>query len=72
MLLAHSKYINNIYINHFKIGFRNSPKVPQGHPNDDYFQPGTLYSKVMNDQQRTNLINNIAGNLKNAKKFVNN
>ena len=40
------------------------------HKNDDYFQPGVLYSKVMNEQQRSNLINNIVGNLKNAKTFI--
>jgi catalase len=40
------------------------------HRNDDFFQPGVLYSKVMNDQHRTNLVNNLTGNLKNAKLFL--
>lgn len=40
------------------------------HPNCDFAQPGALFSKVMNDQQRANLINNISGHLKNAKPFV--
>ncbi|KAM3136755.1 hypothetical protein pb186bvf_011200 [Paramecium bursaria] len=29
------------------------------HPNEDYAQPGALFRKVMNDQQRTNLIDNV-------------
>jgi catalase len=40
------------------------------HKNDDFFQPGVLYSKVMKEEQRSNLINNIVGNLKNAKTFI--
>jgi catalase len=40
------------------------------HRNCDYAQPGSLYSKVMNDQGRTNLVNNIVGHLKNAKLFI--
>jgi len=31
------------------------------HPNDDFSQAGTLFSKVMTDQGRTNLVNNLVG-----------
>ena len=41
------------------------------HPNCDFAQPGTLYSKVFNDKERTNLVENLVGNMKHAKKFVN-
>jgi catalase len=34
------------------------------HPNDDFIQPGTLYRVVMNEQERTRLINNIVNHLK--------
>lgn len=37
---------------------------------DDYFQAGELYRKVMNDEDRTNLINNIVGHLKFARKDI--
>lgn len=40
------------------------------HPNDDYVQPGLLYSKVMKDNERSNLISNIVDHLHHAKKFV--
>ncbi|KAM3127004.1 hypothetical protein pb186bvf_020883 [Paramecium bursaria] len=40
------------------------------HPNDDFAQPGALFRKVMNDQQRTNLIDNVVGHLKNAKRHI--
>jgi catalase len=40
------------------------------HVNDDYAQPGALFSKVMNDQARENLVNNVVGHLKNAKDFI--
>jgi catalase len=49
----------------------NPVRQKTGHRNDDFAQPGALYSRVMNDNQRSMLIENIAGNLKNAKKFVN-
>ena len=35
--------------------------------NDDFFQPGSLYSKAMNDYDREHLVNNLVGDLKNAK-----
>lgn len=40
------------------------------HPNDDFMQPGILYSKVMNDVDRENLIENIVSHLCNAKKDI--
>jgi catalase len=33
------------------------------HPNDDFVQPGNLYRNVMTDQDRTNLVSNIIGNM---------
>jgi len=43
---------------------------PFTHPNDDFVQAGTLYSKVMSDQDRTNLIGNIADHLGKAQKRI--
>lgn len=40
------------------------------HNNCDYVQPGVLYSRVMDDNQRTNTVENIIGHLKNAKTFI--
>ena len=40
------------------------------HPNCDFAQPGALYRKVMDKQAKTNLINNILGNLKNARRDI--
>ena len=40
------------------------------HPNNDFEQPGTLFSKVMNDVDRDHLISNVSGHLKNAKPFL--
>jgi catalase len=40
------------------------------HKNCDYSQPGVLFSKVMKEQERTNLINNLVGNMKGAKQFL--
>ncbi|MBN2140852.1 MAG: catalase [Desulfovibrionaceae bacterium] len=34
-----------------------------GHKNDDYVQAGNLYRRVMSDQDRTNLVSNIVGNM---------
>jgi catalase len=33
------------------------------HPNNDFVQPGTLYSVVMTDQDRAHLVSNIVGNM---------
>ena len=35
--------------------------------NDDFVQPGDLYRKVMTDQDRANLVDNIVGHLKGAQ-----
>ena len=40
------------------------------HPNSDYAQAGALFSKVMKETDRTNLVSNLAGNLGGAKKFI--
>jgi catalase len=46
-------------------------RQPTAHKNDDYYQGGQLYSKVMNADQKTLLINNLTGAMKGAKQFVN-
>lgn len=40
------------------------------HPNDNFEQPRALFRKVMNETERKNLVANIAGSLKNARKEV--
>lgn len=40
------------------------------HPNDDFFQPGELYRRVMNDQDRANLVKNITAHLGGALKRI--
>jgi catalase len=40
------------------------------HPNDDFEQANALYSTVMDEKQRSNLIKNITDNLKDAKRFI--
>ena len=45
-------------------------RQPYNHPNDDYFQAGELYRRVMTDQDRENLIGNITGHLGNAIKRI--
>lgn len=45
-------------------------RMKTSHRNDDYAQPGVLFSKVMDEKARSNLIENIVGNLKNAKLFL--
>ena len=37
---------------------------------DDFLQPGELYRRVMNDQDRDHLINNIVSHLGNAQKRI--
>ncbi|WP_027183922.1 catalase [Desulfovibrio inopinatus] len=39
-------------------------------PNDDFVQAGDLFSKVMTDQDRANLVSNIVGHLGNAQKRI--
>lgn len=48
----------------------NVGRHPQKHPNSDFQQPGDLYRKVMNDEQKKILVDNIVGHLKNAKKEI--
>ena len=43
---------------------------PFSQPNDDFVQSGTLYRKVMTDQDRENLVGNIAGHLGGAEKRI--
>jgi len=45
-------------------------KHPQLHPNSDFEQPGLLYNKVMNDSEKTHLVNNLVGSLSCAKKHI--
>ena len=40
------------------------------HPNDDFSQAGALFSRVMSDQDRDNLIENIVQHLKNARRDI--
>jgi len=40
------------------------------HPNDDFAQVGEFYRKVLTPEQRTRLIQNIVGHLKNARKDI--
>lgn len=40
------------------------------HPNDDFLQPRELYSKVMNEENRTHLVGNIVDHLSGAKKRI--
>jgi len=39
------------------------------HPNDDFVQPGNLY-RLMTQDQKTRLVNNIAGHLRNARRDI--
>jgi catalase len=48
----------------------NIMRYKPNHPNCDFMQPGTLYRKVMNDTERTHLVNNIIGHLKNARRDI--
>jgi catalase len=43
---------------------------PYTHPNDDFFQAGELYRRVMTDEDREHLIGNITTHLCNAKKRI--
>jgi catalase len=43
---------------------------PYAHPNDDYFQSGELYRRVMTDEDRNHLIGNITAHLGNAQKRI--
>ena len=43
---------------------------PYIHPNDDFFQAGELYRRVMNDEDREHLAGNITTHLGNAQKRI--
>ncbi|MBL7060796.1 MAG: catalase [Actinobacteria bacterium] len=43
---------------------------PYIHPNDDFFQTGELYRRVMNDEDREHLVGNITTHLGNAQKKI--
>lgn len=45
-------------------------RYPYTHPNDDFFQPGELYRKVMKAKDRKNLIGNIVTHLSGAQKRI--
>lgn len=45
-------------------------RQPYTHPNDDYFQAGELYRRVMTDHDRDNLVGNITTHLCNALKRI--
>ena len=40
------------------------------HPNDDYEQPRAMFKKVLNEAERTRLIENIAGDLGNCRRDI--
>ena len=45
-------------------------RQPYTHPNDDFFQAGELYRRVMTDMDRDHLIGNITTHLCNARKRI--
>jgi catalase len=45
-------------------------RQPYIHPNDDYFQAGELYRRVMTDEDRDHLVGNITTHLGNAMKRI--
>jgi len=45
-------------------------RYPYTHPNDDFFQAGELYRRVMTDEDRGHLIGNISSHLCNAQKRI--
>jgi len=45
-------------------------RSPYTHPNDDFFQPGELFRRVMTDEDRDHLIGNITTHLCNAQKRI--
>jgi catalase len=47
-----------------------SARHPYTHPNDDFFQAGELYRRVMTDEARDHLIGNITTHLCNAQKRI--
>ena len=54
---------------HFELS-GEAGRYPFKHPNDDFVQAGTLYRKVMSDQDRDNLVDNIVDHLGKAQKRI--
>jgi catalase len=54
---------------HFELS-GDAGRFPFKHPNDDFVQAGTLYRKVMTDQDRENLVGNIVSHLDSAQKRI--
>ncbi|CEO97147.1 Catalase [Plasmodiophora brassicae] len=50
----------------YPISAAKAARYPQTHPNDDFAQARALFKKVMSEQERTNLIHNIVGNVSGA------
>ena len=48
----------------------DADRYPYSFGNYDFVQAGTLYSKVMTDQDRTNLVSNLVGHLGGAQKRI--
>jgi len=61
---------NKIYSNSRNFTSGEIGRKQTSHKNCDFSQTGVLYSRVMNDQQRTKLIENLVKHMKNAKQFV--
>ena len=53
----------------FEVSGKASRK-PYTHPNDDFFQAGELYRRVMTDEDRVNLVGNIVDHLVGAQKRI--
>lgn len=45
-------------------------RYPQRHPNSDFEQPGALFRDVMNEAERTRLVENLVGALKDVKPHI--
>jgi len=53
-----------------KINATTAQRFPQNHPNSDFAQPGGFYRGCLDDQGRTNLINNIVGHMNGIRKDI--
>lgn len=68
---SHGTFVEdpNAHISPYKVtGFVQRYKP--NHPNSDFSQPGVLFRKVMDNEKRKILIDNIVGHLKNANKEI--
>jgi catalase len=50
--------------------FGNAGRYAHDHPNTDFEQPRALFRKVMNETDRTHLIENIVGSLGGARRDI--